>query len=215
MSARGCQPSSGLPCTRHDDGFTLIELVLSIGILGLIMSSIVGSLFVMLQTKKSTLMQLDVSHDAQNASSYLNNDAQGGTTLTLGSAAGCGSTATALMTFTGNDYIPTASPNPSPSLGAAANSSRVLLTTSWVWLPDAVPPPPGRASGQGQLQRISCRTPGAVVTSVVAHDLKAVPAVGSSCDGTAPASTSAPVVSLSLVGTDNLSVVLCAQRRTA
>lgn len=172
-------------------GFTLVELLLATTILGIIMAALVSTMFVLLQTKRSTLEQLGVSHDAQNATSYFTNDAQGGAAVALGAPADCGSTATSLVRFRGNDYD-------------AGSTSGVVLTTAWVWDP-----------AQRQLLRRTCRGGTAAAVSVMAHDLQSAPSVSSSCDGTAPASASSPVVSLVLVGTDGGRFVLCARRRTA
>lgn len=177
---------------RHGEGgFTLVELLLAISILGILMAALVGVLFTLLTTRSSTLQQLAVSHDAQNAAAYFTNDAQGGVTVALGAPAQCGSTATSLVRFSGNDYD-------------AGSTSDVLLTTSWRW--DA---------GTKRLLRRSCRGGGTPSEAVVATDLQAAPTVASTCAGTGAASATSPVIGLKLVGTDGAQFVLCARRRTA
>jgi prepilin-type N-terminal cleavage/methylation domain-containing protein len=78
---------------RHsgdDAGFTLIELTISIGILGLIMVAVTGVFAVAVRTNAGTDTRLTESLDLQFAASYFADDVAGAQSFRTGSAPGCG-----------------------------------------------------------------------------------------------------------------------------
>jgi len=59
---------------EREDGFTLIELVMTITILAIIMPVIAGSVIVGLKTTDDTSARLNQSHDVQNATAFFEQD---------------------------------------------------------------------------------------------------------------------------------------------
>lgn len=110
---------------REDGGFTLLELMICVGILGLIMGAIGASFWMAMNTQRATQTRLDVSHDAQMVSAVFTQDIAGATTVkttgspncgTLGSGAGA---YTLVIDLVGGSFepaaIPTAPPTASPA----------------------------------------------------------------------------------------------------
>lgn len=113
---------------RHsgrEDGFTLIELVITIAILGIVVAAMIGVVFDYLRLSNETATRMSESTDQQFVSAYWQQDASslglhaypsGGTipnapSVYVGSAPGCTpSTGTPLVMFTWSDYgnVPTA-----------------------------------------------------------------------------------------------------------
>lgn len=76
-------------------GFTLVEVLITVVILGVIVGALSSGLIVALRTTEQTTTRLDESHDAQIVSAYLVNDTQSAATI---SATPCGS-GSPLVTF--------------------------------------------------------------------------------------------------------------------
>jgi prepilin-type N-terminal cleavage/methylation domain-containing protein len=66
---------------RDESGFTLVELVISTAIVGLLIGAIGSALFVVLRTTDVTNHRMAESHDVQITSAYLANDVQGAKTI--------------------------------------------------------------------------------------------------------------------------------------
>lgn len=202
-----------------DSGFTLIELVVSVTIMGAIIGALVAAMFSLLTTRKQTITTLNASHGAQEASSFFGNDAFGASAFTTGGGTGCSSpvlpaTSTVIVSFSGTDVAPTPSPRPTPT--PASPVTVHTTSTSYVW------DNPGPANSDLQvLRRIACVDGGAGSSTTMAQAVIATPYLTSACSvpaapPAAPPSGSAS--SLALVvpvsdGTTTLPVVLCAQRR--
>lgn len=88
-----------------DDGFTLVELIIAIGIMGLLVSTLVGVLFASVRANSETRERLDGTRDEQISSVWFAPDVQGATSVTTGGAATCGS-GTALLDLRGSSYDP-------------------------------------------------------------------------------------------------------------
>ena len=81
-------------------GFTLIEIIVGMAILGVLMTAIGSALIVGLRTYLDTGTRLSENHDAQISSAYLANDVQSAMTITVpGSAANCSGGSTTLVSF--------------------------------------------------------------------------------------------------------------------
>ena len=92
------------PGRRADDaGFTLIELILSIGLLGLIFSTLSLVMLGSMRVNDETRERLDETRDEQFVAAYFATDVAGATELVTGSAARCG-TGTALVEVRGESY---------------------------------------------------------------------------------------------------------------
>ncbi len=69
--------------TRHDDGFTLIELVLSIAILALVMSAVAASFMVAMNVAPQSDSRLNNSRDTLVMSAYFAGDVQGAVSMVV------------------------------------------------------------------------------------------------------------------------------------
>src|SRR5947209_20217812 len=102
----------------NEDGFTLVEMLLAITILGVISGSIVGAIFVMTQSTRYTLDRtgaaggtvqdsLVSSHDQQLADSYFSSDVQNSASIATSrpacDAAPTGVAWTSIVAFTWPD----------------------------------------------------------------------------------------------------------------
>jgi prepilin-type N-terminal cleavage/methylation domain-containing protein len=86
---------------RGDEGgFTLVELIIGVAIVGLLMVAIASALIVSLRTTGVTNSRLAESHDVQISSSYLANDMQSAQSISVpNSAATCAGSPTTLISF--------------------------------------------------------------------------------------------------------------------
>ena len=92
----------------QDAGFTLLELILSIAILGVLMAAFVGLMFATMTTNNQTKARLDGTRAEQFSSVYFGRDiqaAEGAGGIRTGVAAGCG-TGTAVLEIRGSSYKP-------------------------------------------------------------------------------------------------------------
>lgn len=88
---------------RDEAGFTLIELALAIGILGVVMIAIVSVMLTTLKVNQETQQRTDDSVDVQFATAYFTDDVYGAQSLAQGGTAGCGTT-TPLIQFSGSTF---------------------------------------------------------------------------------------------------------------
>lgn len=202
-----------------EDGFTLIELMVSVAIMGAIIGALATAMFSLLTTRKQTITTLSASHGAQEASSFFGNDAFGAAAFTTGGSTGCSSpalpaTSTVIVAFSGTDVAPTPSPRPSPT--PASPVTVHTTTTAYVW------DNPGAANSDLQiLRRIACTDGGAGTSTTMTQGVVSTPYLTSSCSVPAAPPAAPPsggASSLALVvpvtdGTTTLPVLLCAQRR--
>ena len=97
---------------RDESGFTIIELLISITILGVLMAAVTGAMLVALDTNAATGTRIDESRDQQFAAAYFSGDVQSAKTITLGAAGGapnlaakCGTTPAVLVVdLVGQDF---------------------------------------------------------------------------------------------------------------
>lgn len=94
-----------------DDGYTLVELILSIAVLGIVMVALASVMFASLRADRETADRLDASRAQQFAATYLAADAQSARATADGvvssGAALCG-TGTLLVEFRGSTFDPAA-----------------------------------------------------------------------------------------------------------
>lgn len=91
---------------RDDDGFTLVELVLAVTLMGVVIGAVASAMIVMFTTTGETTERLSESPDLQMAAAYFGSDVQSAKTFT----GSCGPAGAALVTLSWTD--PGASPNP-------------------------------------------------------------------------------------------------------
>jgi prepilin-type N-terminal cleavage/methylation domain-containing protein len=107
-----------------DGGFTLVELVVSIAILGVVMVGVTAVMLTALVTDRQTGTRLDESRNVQFVAAYLADDVQGATSVVTGGTARCG-TGTAALELRGASFDP-------GSLSAQVTVVSYVLTTSTV-----------------------------------------------------------------------------------
>ena len=101
---------------RDDGGFTLIELIISVAILGLIMTAITSAIFVSLTQLTSSEKRLWESNDLRLVASRFSTDVSGANTFetsaTTATASACGNVAVAstLLEITGTRFNPDSPP---------------------------------------------------------------------------------------------------------
>jgi len=182
---------------RDQAGFTLIELVLTVALLGVIGAAIVSSFLVMLTTKESTTEQLDASADQQFLVSFFTDDVAGAREVLVGGTQTiCGTSSSPLVTFAGSDFAP-------------GTTTAVPVRTAWVYRPPVSP------STVGQVERLRCV--GSTLTrSTLARDVSAAPTLtgGSSCTSAITA-TKPTYVQLSVTSTFGTTAEPCGRRRVA
>ncbi len=88
---------------QQEEGFTLVELIIGMAIVGLLVGSIGSAMIVSFRTTNVTNARFAESHDVQISSAYLANDVQStaavpGAVL-LGSGSSCAGASTTLITF--------------------------------------------------------------------------------------------------------------------
>jgi prepilin-type N-terminal cleavage/methylation domain-containing protein len=171
---------------QRDSGFTLIEMILSIAILGVIMSALVGLMFASMTADRKTKSRLDGTRDEQFTAVYFAGDVQGATNVVAGVSARCGS-GTAVIEFRGASYDPA-------TLADKITVVSYVFTTPVV---DGVP--------TGRLERRSCEAPAlpaptyplaSSVSTVMARTLSAAAPVPTCTP--APCGTTTRSVSLAL-----------------
>ena len=89
---------------RDDDGFTLVELLISVVVLGILLVAVSAATMAVLRTTGSTDVRLTESRAQQFAAAYFSADAHGATTVSTGGAPRCGSDPTAVVEFIGQDF---------------------------------------------------------------------------------------------------------------
>ncbi|WP_164983916.1 type II secretion system protein [Cellulomonas endophytica] len=98
---------------RDEAGFTLIELIISIGLLGLLFSALSLVMLSTARVNDETQHRLDLTRDEQFTAAYFATDVAGATDVATGAAARCGS-GTATVELRGTSFSPTATP-PTPT----------------------------------------------------------------------------------------------------
>lgn len=102
-----------------DDGFTLIELVISVAILGIVAAALFGVMFQYLKTTSDTSARLNESTDEQFISTYWQNDVS---SLNYQSLDASGALITAQSVFVGS---------PGPKGCGSGSGQSVVVTFAW------------------------------------------------------------------------------------
>jgi prepilin-type N-terminal cleavage/methylation domain-containing protein len=87
-----------------DTGLTLVELLVSITLMGIVLGSVVGVTFVAARTAAASKIRLDESGDLVRAAAYFTDDVQGAQGVAVDSTPLCGPDATAVVEFQGQDF---------------------------------------------------------------------------------------------------------------
>jgi prepilin-type N-terminal cleavage/methylation domain-containing protein len=166
---------------RREDGFTLIELVLSVAILGIISTALTGVVFSYLKVSGATEARLTESTDQQFVSAYWQTDVAsiGRRTFNpsdttnpvptqqsvwLNPTTGCGSTVgDVVVRFEWRNFV-VGAVNPDDAWNATDQA------VAYVTVPTSTP-------GQLELRRVRCPAAGSTANQVVAHHLTTKPVV--------------------------------------
>lgn len=176
---------------QDSDGFTLIEMVISILILGVIMAPLTASYVLGLGTATSTAQAISNSTDAEAVATYLTPDVASANTvspadMTVGQT--CSGGGTTILQFASKDLSVTGTP---PTIYV----SYVLVVDNSA--ASALHLPSGSVD---RLDRVTCDSSGTQTGSLtLARTLQAAPQPAPTCDDTACSNNSKPQkVSLSL-----------------
>ena len=176
---------------RPDGGFTLVELLLTVTLMGIVGGAIASSLLVMLSTKQRTEGMLAVSRDRQFVSNYFSDDAAGAVTVSGGSQPVCGTTQSTVVVFTGRDVTP-------------GTTTSVTTTVAWSYVPVSK-----------TLTRTACSAGSPAQVRTLARNVASAPTASASCTASvALSSTPKPVqVGLTVPQAAGNPLTLCASRR--
>jgi prepilin-type N-terminal cleavage/methylation domain-containing protein len=115
------------PKRRPEEGFTLIELIISIGLLGVVFSVLALVMLASLRANQETRARLDETRDEQFVAAYFASDLAGATEMVSGTATGpaarCG---TGLIVA---EYLGTSFNNSSPPQQTVTLASYVFATS--------------------------------------------------------------------------------------
>lgn len=207
---------------RTDGGFTLVELLISVMILGLIMSAVTSAIYISLNQLATSETRLWESNDLRLVASRFSTDVSGGngfeTSATTTTASACGGVAatSTLLEITGTRFDPDVPP---------ATPATALTTTLTTYVTVA-----GSDPGTLELQRLVCSSGPAgtaTTTQTLARGLadgtggRAAPSVAcTTAAGTTVAcdATTAAIVRLTLTpasGDTQLTTTLLGRRRTS
>lgn len=101
---------------RDEDGFTLIEMVIAVMVLGVVIASIAMGMIVMFRTTEETTQRLSESPDLQIAAAYFGSDVQSAQSFT----GTCGSPPAGSTTLVTLSWI---DPGADPASGAGAGDT--------------------------------------------------------------------------------------------
>lgn len=170
----------------EDEGFTLVELIVSIAILGIVMTAVTGMLFATFLANGQTRTRLDGSADRQFSSTYFADDVFGAKGVSTG-ANTCGGSGTPIVELVGLTF------SGSPAVEASTYVDYLMDGTNLV--------------------RVSCLAgPTSVTSVVVARGLKpgALPTVSQT-----PNSAQRLVVTMTVTQPDGSAYTLSGSRRTS
>jgi prepilin-type N-terminal cleavage/methylation domain-containing protein len=146
-----------------DQGFTLIELVIAIAILGLVMSAACAAMLTALRSNRETAQRLGTSNDQQYAATFFAEDIASANTVTSNATAVCGAAVTAVLNITSTDIDTTTSgvpATPPPTPEATTRSISYVMTTQTT-----------NDGTYGVLERRACGTSGTAQVTRVAKRL--------------------------------------------
>lgn len=192
--------------SRHpgDRGFTLVEMLISISILGIVLAAISGVTFVSVRAAASADTRLTESNDLLRAATYFAGDVQSAQSVSVGTTPRCGTDAASVVELVGQDFT---------------DDSTFRTTTTVVsYVVRTVPSPTGTTR---ELHRLACSAVTATPTYplVPVTDVAMVRQLSStaptvSCPGS-PCGSFAQVDLTVLERSGGLSYTLTGRRRTS
>jgi len=183
---------------QRDAGFTVIEMILSIAILGVVMSALVGLMFASMAANQKTKSRLDGTRDEQFSAVYFAPDVAGATNVIANASAACGS-GTAAIEFRGESYD-------------AISLAKTITVVSYVFTAPVVDGVP-----TGRLKRNSCEGTSLATltlssTQTVARTLSSAPPSPTCTPAPCGAATRSVSLALTRQGTDPAFTLLGTRR---
>lgn len=173
---------------RRDTGFTLVELLIAISLTGVIMGPLLTALFIGFRGSSEAAQRLSESHDAQLATVFFSGDVQSADLVLPGNVCVAGAPLVAFRWTEGN-------------------GSTVVRQASYEVRTEPV-------TGERQLLRHLCTTPGVVRTTVVAHELAPTTGPAVTCDNAPCVAGSTPArVALTVTTESGYAFTLRGSRR--
>lgn len=197
---RGPEPSP-------DRGFTLVELVMAVSLLGIVMAAVTAALLVMISQQGETSGRLGAARDVGHSAVWFSEDVQGARTAVAGGTPRCGTdpAGSLVLQLVGDTFDAAALPAAPPAVGGPQP-----VVVAYVRRTVAVP-----GGSMVELHRLACSADGQAVPDsdrVLARELSAA---------TPPAATvtnAAGGTQVSLVltpGNGAAATTLVARRRTS
>lgn len=91
-----------------DDGFTLVELLVAVTIMGLVLAAVAGVTFVTVGSAADADTRLRESNDLSRVATYFGDDVQAAQTVAVGTTPRCGTDPRAVVELAGEDFADTA-----------------------------------------------------------------------------------------------------------
>jgi prepilin-type N-terminal cleavage/methylation domain-containing protein len=184
---------------RGEGGFTLVELLVSISLLGVVMVALTSAFFGVIVADRGTDARLTAAAALQQVGTFFADDAEGTKAVTaLDSAPSCGPDANAVVEFKGTTFDAaglTATPAPT----APVSATYVTYATR-----------PSTALGLVDLHRLTCAAPSTTADTDVVVAARLRSAQLTLCDG-----TTATLAACGTAASFTLTVVAASQDTTA
>jgi prepilin-type N-terminal cleavage/methylation domain-containing protein len=92
------------PGAFRDEGFTLVELLVALAVMGIVLGTVATMSFVAVRTAAASRSQLDDSGDLLLAATYFGDDVAGAQSVSTGSTPRCGTDASTVVELVGQDF---------------------------------------------------------------------------------------------------------------
>lgn len=188
---------------RRDAGFTLVELLISVSVLGVVLTAIASVSLVAARTATSADTRLRESNDLLRAATYFGADVQGAQSAAAGTVPRCGTDARAVVELLGQDF--------------ADDATLAIGTTVVAYVVRTVADPAGT---RRELHRLACTAPTAapayplVPATDVPVVLRLSAATPTATCGAVACSAAFTRVDLAVQETGGLAYTLTGRRRT-
>ena len=133
-----------------DDGFTLVELLISVTILGVVLSAVSGVTLVAIKTAGTSDIRLAESTDLMRATTYFSGDVQSAKSVATATIPKCGTDLKVVVEFVGQDFADDTTP-------AVPAVTPTVTTTVVSYVNRTVTEPTGTTSRE--LHRLACTAP--------------------------------------------------------
>lgn len=133
-----------------DDGFTLVELLISVTILGVLLSAVSGVTLVAIRTAGTSDIRLAESTDLMRATTFFSGDVQSAKSVATATVPKCGTDLKVVVEFVGQDFADDTTPPAVPAVTPA------VTTTVVSYVQRTLTEPTGTSR---ELHRLACTAP--------------------------------------------------------